>query len=314
MQKSSLLFLLIYCTNLCAGNAVTYLFSTGRFGDNVLAYCHAKWISYCYKIPLLYQPFKYSDELALHYQETHYDNWPHSFETMVQLEQPLTIDAQANTLYLVPFFPESSLEICLPPFCSYYFAVNWNDPEFKKEIQAMIRPVSKNYVPLELPHGYISVALHVRRGTHYDSILGIDVKDLSDYHKGPLLFKIPPDSYYIDQLKLIAHMYSNQPLYVYLFTDDPHPEHLIQTYKNSLSEYDIVFDCSENKNDHDSNVLEDFFKLVFTPFNCLVRPDSHYSFIASKLGSYDLVISPKHHILNGLIALIDEVEIEYNFK
>ncbi|MFA5306719.1 MAG: hypothetical protein WC365_04680, partial [Candidatus Babeliales bacterium] len=45
-------------------SAVTYGLSGGRFGDNLLCYVHAKWISYKYHIPLLYFPFEYSSHLV----------------------------------------------------------------------------------------------------------------------------------------------------------------------------------------------------------------------------------------------------------
>jgi hypothetical protein len=313
MKKSIIFFLSLYCFTLDAHSAVTYVLSTGRFGDHLLAYCHAKWISYKYTIPLLFQPFKYSDELVCHYHEKQYEIESQEFANAIQVVQPLAINADANMLYIVPFFPESCLETCLHPFCDYYFEVNWNDTGFKKEIKSMIAPLYKSYCPLDLPPGRIAVALHVRKGTNYDTIWGTNVKDLSDYHKGPLLFKIPPDSYYIAQLNYIALHYK-QPLYVYLFTDDDDPEGIIQRYKNSLKEYDIIFEYGGKKNTHDSNVLEDFFALVNTPFNCLIRPDSHYSFIASKLGDYNLIISPKHYSLDGLNAMIDEVNLEYYSK
>ena len=52
---------------------VTYTFSGGRFGDNLLAYIHAKWIAYRYHIPLLYKPFDCSDQLVLHNLEELYN-------------------------------------------------------------------------------------------------------------------------------------------------------------------------------------------------------------------------------------------------
>src|ERR1700728_1817882 len=51
---------------------ITYALSGGRFGDNLLAFMHAKWFSYRFKLPLLYKPFPYSDQLQLSLDEKPY--------------------------------------------------------------------------------------------------------------------------------------------------------------------------------------------------------------------------------------------------
>ncbi|HEV7737800.1 MAG TPA: hypothetical protein VGO47_10580, partial [Chlamydiales bacterium] len=54
------LFLHSLCANPDSTQAITYEFSGGRFGDNLLAYFHAKWVSYKYNIPFFYKEFPYS--------------------------------------------------------------------------------------------------------------------------------------------------------------------------------------------------------------------------------------------------------------
>ena len=44
----------------------------GRLGDQLIAYMHAKWVSYLYDIPLLYKPFHYSNDLVLDDKEELY--------------------------------------------------------------------------------------------------------------------------------------------------------------------------------------------------------------------------------------------------
>ena len=293
-------------------SAVTYLMSDGRFGDQLLAYCHAKWISYRYALPLLYQPFKYSDQLVMHYVEKRYSAKDFNFSDRVLFNEPSSIDSKSDILYLIPFFPESPLEICLEPFDRYYFAVDWKDPVFKAKLRKLIYPVDGEIPRIKLSSAYVNVAMHIRKGTNFDIILGTDVKDLSDRNKGPLLFKIPPDSFYIDQLKRIADIYSPKPLYVYIFTDHDNPAEIAERYQSCLSEYRITFDYRKEGNSHDANVLEDFFCMAFSPFDCLIRPESHYSFVASKLGDYTMVFSPKNYFFEGDRAIIDEVTIEMN--
>ena len=50
-------------------STITYELSGGRLGDNLVAYIHAKWISYKHDIPLEYKPFEHSNELVLCQQE-----------------------------------------------------------------------------------------------------------------------------------------------------------------------------------------------------------------------------------------------------
>ena len=77
-------FFFIYTAPFWYTSAVTYDFSGGRFGDNLVSYCHAKWISYKYNIPLLYKPFDYSDQLMMDVLEIPYsDDLEKQFENIV---------------------------------------------------------------------------------------------------------------------------------------------------------------------------------------------------------------------------------------
>ena len=44
---------------------VTYSLDAGRFGDQLINYMKALWVSCKYDIPLIYHPFSYSDLLEL---------------------------------------------------------------------------------------------------------------------------------------------------------------------------------------------------------------------------------------------------------
>src|SRR3989344_3123013 len=85
---------------------VTYAFSGGRFGDNLVAYIHAKWISYKYDLPLLYQPFSYSDGLVLDQ-----DPPPHvPSNRRLFRDNPSKIQPNGDFLYIVPYFPDFAIE------------------------------------------------------------------------------------------------------------------------------------------------------------------------------------------------------------
>ena len=74
----------------------------------------------------------------------------------------------------------------------------------------------------------------------------------------------------------------------------------------------MIFDCRTTVNNEFVNVLDDFFALL--KFDCLIRADSNFSYIASKLGNYTLVISPWHGIVTDGTTFIDEINFEMNHK
>lgn len=311
MQLSKTFFLLIslninhYIFSL---SAVTYDFSGGRLGDCLLSYCHAKWISYCYDIPLLYKPFTYSDQLWMHHLEIHYSpELEKQFAHVVVVNKDTQIDPQSGDLYVIPFFPESIFnrnDIEFP----YLFTVEWQLPTFKSILQQMISPIGEVKMP-EIPSNCLSVAVHVRKGTGWDiPNYRITPEQLTASH--PLRFA--PDSFFIAQLKKIAVLFGDAKIFVYLFTDHNNPCELAEKYKQEVDCDRMIFDCRTTVNNEFVNVLDDFFALL--KFDCLIRADSNFSYIASKLGNYTLVISPWHGIVTDGTTFIDEINFEMNHK
>jgi hypothetical protein len=280
-------------------SAVTYTFSGGRFGDNLVAYLHAKWISYKYKIPLLYKPFFYSDQLMMHELEQPYKESDLAlFEHQLTLEEGdyLDFSPHSSTLYIIPYFPECRDEYKVPHNHYPYFEVDWDDEGFVNEIRTMIRPRSFE-VSIPLPKNKITVAVHIRKGAEFDAPLLYEQQTIPSSWEGysdrgyPL--KFATDNYYQEQIKRISAFFGHQPLYVYLFTDATNPIELMENYAQALQLPNIEFDCRRTTNKHDMNVLEDFFAL--TQFDCLIRVDSNFSLVASKLAHYKVQITPKHY-------------------
>lgn len=279
-------------------SAVTYTFSSGRLGDNLIAYLHAKWLAHEYDLPLLYKPFPYSDQLMMHELEKKYDDAEtKKFDRQITLDtkHAIEIEKDSSTLYTVPYFPESSSEYDHPN--DYiYFEVDWDNEEFRQEIQKMIKPRSA-LKKLILPEDRITVAVHVRKRTEvFDAPVSFESENpLSGQgfgdHWFPLKFAV--DDYYLEQIKRISAFFGHQPLYVYLFTDSPNPVALIELYQKALQLPNIEFDCRRTTNKHDLNVLEDFFAL--TEFDCLIRVDSNFSLVAAKIGKHKVTVSPKNY-------------------
>lgn len=281
-------------------SAVTYLFSGGRFGDNLIAYTHAKWISYKYGIPLLYKPFPYSDQLQLGVIEEKYeDSKQKKFKKLYHLNNSnINIDKNANYLYIVPYFSESDFEGNNPDF-PVLFAVDWNDKIFVQELRRCIKPRFNLRLP-SIPEGVISVAVHMRKGTGCDSpTLQLDIP-----HKSC------PDSYYIEQLIKLATLFEKKKLFVYIFTDHDKPLELVQLLKKQVNKQNIIYATRTNDNWHNKNVVDDFFGL--TNFDCLLRSDSNFSLMAAKLKEYMIQISPKHYVRYGNKVIVDQVKWESN--
>ena len=202
--------------------AVTYQLSSGRFGDQLMNYLHAKWISYKYEIPLLYVAFQYSDQLALHQIET-----PYSYELYQQFDEAvypsygmdIDYNDSSSSIYFIPYFSECIWEHT-PQSAWYYFKVDWEDEGFRKIIKDVTRPL---YIKpeLDLPADRITVAVHIRHGG------GFDVADIGKI----IPLKVPPLSFYKDQIKRLYGLLNNQPMHVHLFTDHLHPAALVALIK-----------------------------------------------------------------------------------
>lgn len=281
-------------------SAVTYLFSGGRLGDNLIAYSHAKWISYKYDIPLLYKPFNYSDQLVMHTKEEIFSTAKEdAFKQSIVLQKDFIIDRDADILYIVPFFPESFIESGNPEFPSA-FTVNWSDSTFISILRDFIKP-RLSIKKLSIPGNCLSVAVHVRKGIEFDG----------PKHQFQAPHKEPQNSYYIEQLQRIITLYPDTSIYVYVFTDYSKPYEIVQLFQKSIKANNIVFAYRETGNMHNQNVIDDLFAL--TEFDCLIRSDSSFSIIASKIGDYKVQISPYNisYQRDGSLV-VDKVKIELN--
>ncbi|HLB41198.1 MAG TPA: hypothetical protein VJJ83_05385 [Candidatus Babeliales bacterium] len=311
---------------------VTYELVGSRLGDQLIGYMHAKWVAYKYNLPFYYKPFPYSDQLMMHDLEQWYNDDLARQHHKIKLapEQKLEQFIQSNKpdqCYIIPYFPESYEEF-LPTVgpldyhlwqrpVNYfpYFTVDWTDPVFMRMLKDMIRPRQPLQL-VKLPKNCVTIALHVRKnsgGLDFPLLHGLS--DAAYNPKQPYVdvifpLKHPPEEYYIEQLQYLIQRFTGQRLYVYLFTDDAHPEVILARIKQAIKQPMIEFACRTTANNHYSNVLEDLFSI--TQFDCFIRPDSNFAIAAAKLGSYKVAISPLHHHWEGHRLIIDQVAIQVN--
>lgn len=287
-----------------AESAITYsIDGPGRFGDCLMNYIHAKWVSYKYDMPLLYTPFWYSNELQLSQLEPAH-NTNHDRYTRVRLGQHEKLDEfmQKNrgksVLFHIPYFPESSWEREHYSAANHwpYFPIDPKDSGFKAELRKCIAPI-QTLSPLHLPKDRISVAVHVRLGTGYDNEESLKNTPT----------KFPPHEFYIDGIRTIYHMLHKRPLYVYIFTDDPSPREIAQKYQSELRDCNVEFGYREKDNRHDAHVVEDFFAMA--QFDCAIHGDSNYSTCASMIADYKLEITPGKPRMVGNRGVIEVLQI-----
>ncbi len=289
---NSFLLFLILSSALLAEAKVTYGFSEGRLGDHLISYLHAKWVSYLYQVPLSYIPFDGSDNFLLHELEKPLG----SGEKTVSLNDLSQLDRMKNVVYKIPYAPDYLQEYehirGLKNICPY-IKVDWEDKAFIE----WVRPFLSLRVPvntLSLPADKLTVALHIRRN------VGVD----GDRRLAKLYpYKFLSNTFYLDQIRWIYKEFNEQPLYIYFFSNDPDMEKVAEFYKKTLNIDNITFDWGK-----DNTVLSDFYSMM--QFDCLVRPQSNLSIVASKFGRQKLVISPEHVKTGRRGNSVDKVLIE----
>lgn len=276
---------------------VTYTLSKGRLGDNLIALFHAKWVSYTHNIPLLYMPFQYSNLLKLHEYEIPLQIVPHGYFckniTLHTFDSNTALEPY--TLYTIPYFPESTIEQELYRWHpnAQTFHIDWDDPGFKQELRKIIAPRYPLQL-LPLPPNKLSLAVHVRKTSNgFDGQLSFDLPEeqrSARYVDNVFPSKFLPNEFYIKQIQRLSALLGHPPIYVFIFTDDANPSAIVDIFKKEVDLDNLEFDCRSNNN-HFTNVLEDLFSMV--QFDFLIRSDSNFPIVASKIGDYKIEIFPE---------------------
>lgn len=279
-------------------NAICYALSGGRLGDNLSAYFHARWLCYKLGIPLRLIPFEYYDQLALSDMDILINTRPFRREIFPANANEMHPGSE-STLYVIPYFSESPFEF--NEETKQPFTVDWEDPLFDKEVRRCLHP--KHPLPtIPLPSDRLTIGLHVRRGGGFDG----------DWFHSALPLKFPPDSYYIEQLEWVLELFKDENPYIFLLTDDQHPEQIVENYRKALNRPSLEINYRKENNSAQDNVLSDFFTIA--NFDCFIGSQSHFSLMASKLGDYLIAIYPTHPVLKNNQWVVDRTKIFVNGK
>jgi hypothetical protein len=315
-------------------HAITYrLESWRRLGDTILTYTKAKLLAYTYNLDFFYKSFPYSDQFILHETEKQLtlameQKFSKTIEvlTLQDLEdnlasdQPILFECQFLTQTPWPYIfsrehpdfekqlkemltPVTSLPSLPKPPAVVSVAVHvrkgggFDHPlgslqEYQDNESITGFHLKKNNIagsctdiwPLKWNPGprYIeSVKKFVQRKTQF-----------SDYIWPT---KFPSDQYYIDHIKKLAEMLPGKNLLIYLFTDDPNPQAIMQRYSKALEDYPrIIFSFREQENRHNKNVLDDLFAIA--QCDCIISANSSFAFAAHLLGNHSIIMFPIHAI------------------
>jgi hypothetical protein len=315
--------------------AITYkLESWRRLGDNIITYCKAKLLSLIYNIPLFYKPFPYSDEFVLHnieilltpeieknYEtsipvhkiseleegfksgksilfESHFlteTPWLYSYSR----EHPeFEKEIKSMLTLITPFEPLSKPENVVPVALHVRKGGGYDSPlASKQEYKLDDAPLSGIYLKKNSPPNSCTDIWPIKWpiGPNFiDEVTKFVYKKnhFSDY-TWPI--KFPCDQYYIDHLRYLSNFLKDRQLLVYLFTDDPNPETIMQRYSQALADCSrIIFSYRQKDNHHTKNVLHDLFAII--QCDCLISASSSFAHVAQLLGNHSILIMPLHAI------------------
>ena len=173
----------------CPRLAIINRTSMDRFGDQIIIYSKAKWLSYKYKIPFLLVPFEKSNKLNLFYEEKHcsklaYYCYPILYTIFghyvkVRTENDLTKVLKTNSKLPTLFISrigtklhehlETDIEYNNNTawFSSLLYELMIQNSDFAKDLKNMLQPKDK-IEKLTLPKDKITVAVHLRKGGGFD--------------------------------------------------------------------------------------------------------------------------------------------------
>lgn len=298
--------------------ACIYLMPTGqRLGDRLLEYVKAKWISYKTGLPLYVRPSIYYDNFKILEKENTLSAIPKKGVRKIWVDDyPTFLYEVPNTFYIVSYYPFPSMEMI------YEFKRDKTFISLLRETICLINPVPL----IKPPEDQISVAVHIRKGSGGDGSLKskqIFDKGGSIIHKidkkndkysdlsHPL--KFPPEQYYIDQIKYLSAYFDNQPIYLYLFTDQKNPQSLLERVQSEVGLENISYHCRKKVFQSREVVLSDFFSMM--EFDCIIRSgESNFSIMSELVSDHKIVIYPKSYHFErdkkrNYYLIMDDIEV-----
>lgn len=302
-----LVFLLVGAADLspASSHGISYEYCAGRFGDKILGYAQARYLSYITGLPFLSRPFPNSQYLTIEYQALpfeeqvkHYQRIYHikSAETFTEFFRQIRDPQTPPTLFMVDYFPSDISEWDWPStWWTSALVIPWKDENFANYLKKSLEPKMK--IPDFTVEGRLNVADHIRFLSGQD---GID--SLISF---PL--KHPNFDYHERQIRRVYELNGKKPMHVFLFSDTKTPLMFLEQIRKRFSQEDILFNIQVLENPDINYVIQDFFAMQ--KFDVLIATQSNFSMMASRLGDFDMVIFPVHAIGEYPHSQIDRIQL-----
>ena len=287
-------------------HAITYEYTAGRFGDKLLGYAQARYLSHLTGLSFLYRPFENSQYLTIEYEafslEQHYKAYSQilhirSPETITEFFKMLRDPQTPPTIFVIDYFA-SDMSEWEPQGSWWSIALNipWCDDKFAHYLQSSLQP--RIPIPNLTVNGRLNVADHIRTLSGGDvpqgSIRDLPLKHVTlDYHER--------------QIRKIYEWNLKKPMHVFLFSDTKTPLVLLEEMQKRFKTEDIIFNIQILEQPDVKYVIQDFFAMQ--KFNVIIATQSNFSMMASRLGNFDMIITPLHVIGKYPNYQIDRVQI-----
>lgn len=263
----------------------------GRFGDKVLYYAQAKYLSHISSVAFLHRPFEYSDYLNIEKDEysfeqrvKSYKNVVHinSYETLTRFFHLIRDPTTPPTLFILKYSPTDISEWDRRGYdFKLLFHVPWDDDVFMDQLKKSLTP--KKQIPDLRMKDMLNVAIH------YRTLSGPDTPEVSMQF---LPLKHPKLEYHERQIRKVYEWNLARPMNVFIFTDAKNPKDVQSKLIKKFEGYNITFNIQEQDQVDVNYVIEDFFAMQ--KFDVLIATQSNYSMMASRLGTFDMIITPVH--------------------
>lgn len=315
-------------------HAISYkLESWRRLGDNIITLCKAQYFADLYDLKLFYKPFPYSHNFTVHQSIPHLTKEEEKkFTKTISVNSSRDIEDNLNSSDLILF--ESHFLSETPWLYFYSRQVPKFEKKIKEifspiiKIDTLPKPPAVVTVALHVRKGggFDHPLASEQEYALHDTVDGIFLKKNAPENSctdiwpifwpvGPKYIelvkqlaekknrfsdyiwpiKFPPDQYYIDHLKYLSDFLKDRQFLVYLFTDDPNPQEIVERYSMALKEYPrIIFSFRQSGNHHTKNVIQDLFAIA--QCDCLISASSSFAHSAQLLGDHSICVMPTHAI------------------
>lgn len=259
-----------------------------RFGDRMLVYAQARYLSYLTSVPFLVRPFIYSDQLTIDEEALPFDQFQNRYvkqvviqsfasfnEFLKEIDSPIT----PPTLFILDYLPTDISEWDPNPWMKILFNVPWQEAGF----HAYLKKVAscRNSIPNLRKEGVLNVADHVR------TLSGTDTPETSI---AQLPLKHPNLRYHKNQIRRIYELNKQRPMFVFIFSDTKNPHQLIAEFQQEFRNFNIEFGIQYLDQPDTNFAVQDFFAMQ--KFDVLIATQSNFSTMASRIGDFDLILTP----------------------